>query len=73
MKYTEAVALIEETFEMQGTGVQMRTKDAACILDALIEAGMLPPQIDNTHALPSGGYLGLDAALTKGLREWEPE
>jgi len=43
MKYTEAVALIEETFEMQGTGVQMRTKDAACILDALIEAGMMPP------------------------------
>jgi len=46
---------------------------AKAILDKLEKLGMLPPQIDNTHALPSGGYLGLDAALTKGLREWEPE
>jgi hypothetical protein len=72
MKYTEAVALIEETFEMQGTGVTMRTKDAACILDALINAGMLPPVDPNEYDLvptvtPTGN---LDYSFKRG---WEPE
>jgi hypothetical protein len=56
-----------------GASVVSADEYGEIILAKLERLGMLPPQIDNTHALSSGGYLGLDAALTRGLREWEPE
>jgi hypothetical protein len=43
MKRSEVISLIVDVFEMQGTGVLMREKDAMSILDALENINMLPP------------------------------
>lgn len=43
MKRSEAIKLIMDVFEFQGTGIPMRYKDALAILNTLERCGMKPP------------------------------
>lgn len=47
MKKSEALQLIQDIFEFEGLGMQMRYKDACSILEALLDAGMMPPDRKN--------------------------
>jgi hypothetical protein len=72
MKRSKAIALIMETFEMQGLGTPMREKDADFLLDALEKVGMLPPEMVGVYdtvptVTPTGNH---DYGWKRG---WEPE
>lgn len=78
MKRSDMVNII--TCELQdrvgnGFNSQFTDEEFACVLlQKLEEQGMLPPKISNVEILPSNNnYMTLNAALTAGLNQWEPE
>lgn len=69
MKKSDAIKLVMDTFELEGLGTRMREKDAASIIDALIEVGMLPPPYTYIPGNPeTPSFIG--SAMKHA---WEPE